>query len=280
MKTDFHFHSTFSDGSETVEHIFQAAHESGIRAVSLTDHDTVLGIPAEREASRKYKVPFIPAAEFTAKENGIRFHVLGYRIDDRSDELIRYSHELLDYMNERSKRQIQMMQKNGIFLSEEAFFQNSGGGPLYRAKLLKVLADHGYLEANQIMKLLLSYFGENGPYYQEDRFPYRSFQEICAMIQRNGGIPVLAHPGKIKKKSEALYHTLISSPLLGGLEVYHPANSEEVRTELLATAKEKGLLCTGGTDYHGLFMKNPIPLGSEEMPDAVYRAMEEYLEIP
>jgi 3',5'-nucleoside bisphosphate phosphatase len=62
--------------------------------------------------------------------------------------------------------------------------------------------------------------------------------------------------------------------------VYHPANSEEVRTELLATAKEKGLLCTGGTDYHGLFMKNPIPLGSEEMPDAVYRAMEEYLEIP
>lgn len=278
MKFDFHFHSTFSDGSETVDDLFQFADEMGIRAVSLTDHDTVLGIPAEREASRKYQIPFIPAAEFTAKEDGIRFHVLGFRINDRSEELIQYSHELLDCMNERSKRQIQMMQKNGISIPEEEFFQKAGGGPLYRAKLLKVLADHGYVDANQIMALLPSYFGKNAPYYQEDRFHYRSFKEICSMIQRNGGIPVLAHAGKIKKKNEALYHSLISSPLLDGLEVYHPANSKEVRAELLAIAEKNDLLCTGGTDYHGLFMKNPISLGSQEIPDTVYNAMREYLE--
>ena len=278
MKFDFHFHSTFSDGSETVDHLFQFADQSGICAVSLTDHDTVLGIPAEREASRKYKIPFIPAVEFTAKKDGIRFHVLGFRIDDRSEELIQYSHELLDCMNGRSKRQIQMMQKNGISIPEEEFFQKAGGGPLYRAKLLKVLADHGYVNENRIMALLPSYFGENAPYYEEDRFHYRSFEKICSMIRRTGGIPVLAHPGKIKKKNEALYYSLISSPFLGGLEVYHPENSEEVRAELIAIAKNKGRLYTGGTDYHGLFMKKPIPLGSQEIPDSVYDTMKKYLE--
>lgn len=280
MKCDFHFHSTFSDGSETVDKIFRLACNLKLGAVALTDHDTVLGIPAEREASRKYKLPFIPAAEFTAKESGIRFHVLGYHIDSGSDELICYSNELLNCMNERSKKQIKMMRENGIDISEDEFFRGSGGGPLYRAKLLGVLAGHGYVEKGRIMSMLPEFFGVGAPYYQEDLFLYRSFSEICFMIKRNGGIAVLAHPEKIKKKSETLFRELIRSPLLDGLEVYHPANSQAVRGELLSAADERGIICTGGTDFHGLYMKKPIPLGSEDLPVAVCNVMAKYLEQP
>jgi predicted metal-dependent phosphoesterase TrpH len=280
MKTDFHFHSTFSDGSETVDHIFQMANEFGVRAVALTDHDTVLGIPAAREASRKYQIPFIPAAEFTAEERGIRLHVLGYRIDDAAPELLNYSRELLDYMMERSKKQIKLMQQNGIAIAAEEFLRNSGGGPLYRAKLLRVLAEHGYIELDRIMALLPSYFSKGAAYYVEDRFPYRSLATICDMIKRNGGLAVLAHPEKIKTKSESLYYDLIRRSCLDGLEVYHPSNSPEVRAELLAIADGNGLICTGGTDFHGFYMKQRIPLGSEKIPDEVYERLKTYLENP
>lgn len=280
MKYDFHFHSSFSDGSETVEEIFRTLKTTGISAVALTDHDTVLGIPAERAASRLTGIPFVPAAEFTAKEGEIRFHVLGFGISDHSDELISYSHELMDCMNERTKRQIRLMQKNGIRLAEEEFFRSAGGGPLYRAKLLRVLADHGYLEQEEIMSSLNAYFGKGAPYYQEDTFSYRPFPEICRMIKQNGGAAVLAHPAKILKKSRELYDGLIHSPLLDGLEVYHPENPAEVREELLAVAAKRGIFCTGGTDFHGVFRKNPIPLGSEEMPDSVFQSMKKFLERP
>lgn len=276
MKCDFHFHSEFSDGSESVDHIFELAAASGVRALALTDHDTVLGIPSEAEASAKYRIPFIPAAEFTAKEDGIKFHVLGFHLNYRSQELIRYSSKLLDYMNERSRRQIAKMQENGIDIPEEAFFRKAGGGPLYRAKLLRTLADAGYIKQEDVMSLLPSYFGKGAPYYEEDGFEYNSFQQTCDLIRRNGGIVVLAHPAKVLKKSEALYQRLIHSQLLDGLEIFHPSNTPEVRQELMEIVRQNHLIDTGGTDFHGLNMKHPIPIGSEAIPDEVSNTLRQY----
>lgn len=38
-----HIHSTFSDGSGTIPEIIEAAHESGVRWLIITDHDTLAG---------------------------------------------------------------------------------------------------------------------------------------------------------------------------------------------------------------------------------------------
>ncbi|MEG0753783.1 MAG: PHP domain-containing protein [Angelakisella sp.] len=277
MKFDFHFHSLFSDGSETVDSIFKMAAEQGVKALALTDHDTVLGIPQEAEASLRYGIPYLPAAEFTAQQDGIHFHVLGYGIDAQNAVLQSYSHELLDCMNRRSLRQIALMQQNGIAIDTKEFFTRSGGGPLYRAKLLGVLADFGYLDKHNIMQLLPEYFGKEKPYYMEDTFAYRSFEEISSMIHQSGGVVVLAHPGKIKKKNRALYDKLLQSPLINGVEVYHPQNSDEVRAELLSVAKARNLIYTGGTDFHGNYMKIPLQVGDVELPQACFEYLRPYL---
>ncbi|MEM1484491.1 PHP domain-containing protein [Oscillospiraceae bacterium PP1C4] len=277
MKLDFHFHSTFSDGSETVDNIFKMAAEQGVTALALADHDTVLGIAEEINASRKYNIPYIPATEFTAREDGIAFHVLGYGIDHQNTALRNYSYELLDCMNKRSLSQIEQMQENGIDIAADEFFSRGRGGPLYRAKLLGVLADFGYLDRSKIMSLLPEYFGKDKPYYRADLFNYRSFAEIASMIHESGGIVVLAHPGKIKKKNEALYDRLIKSPLLDGVEIYHPKNSEDVREELHAIARERNLIYTGGSDYHGCYMKTPLSVGDVQMPEECLEFLMPYL---
>lgn len=267
LKLDFHFHSVFSDGSETVDAIFKMAAERGVTALALADHDTVFGISQELTASRKYGIPFIPATEFTARQDNTNFHLLGYGIDYNDKALQNYSYELLNYMNKRTLGQIHLMQQNGIEIATDEFFTRSGGGPLYRAKLLGVLADFGYLERETIMSSLQEYFGKGKPYYMEDTFDYRSFEEISDMIHQSGGVAVVAHPEKIKAKNLDLYYDLLQSPQIDGVEVYHPRNGEEVRTELLTIAKQRNLIYTGGTDFHGRNMKIPLNIGDVSVPE-------------
>src|SRR2546428_13957844 len=46
---DLHTHSTASDGTLTPEELVDLAAEKGLRAIALTDHDTVGGISAALE---------------------------------------------------------------------------------------------------------------------------------------------------------------------------------------------------------------------------------------
>lgn len=272
-KADFHMHSLFSDGSERIPTIFALAKERGLLALAITDHDTVLGLPTVEEASLRYAIPYVPGIELTACEEGDRFHILGYGIDRNDPALLSYSMEFLEAMNRCSRRQIHLMQADGIPLKEEEFFKKAGGGPLYRAKLLEALADHDLIKREKIMELSDSYFGSGSPYEAEDAFPYRSFDEICHMIRQAKGKAVLAHPGRIKKKNQALYERLITDPRLDGLEVYHHHNEPEVRVQLLSIAAKRNLLVTGGTDYHGSHQKNFLLPGDEYIPEEVLVSM-------
>lgn len=277
MKFDFHIHSVFSDGSSKVEEIFETAQKASLSALAIADHDTVLGLRTADSSSRKYGVPFIPAVEFTAVENGRKFHVLGYNIDYESPELKEYSEQLLEHLNNRSKQQIKMMQENGIEIEESEFFKEGQGGPLYRAKLLKTLARYGYLKDEEIMSSLKAFFGKGAPYYIEDSFQYYDFQQVCRVIKRNGGLAVLAHPGKIREKDEKLYGELINSELLDGLEVYHISNDAEVQKQLMDIVNRKKLIFTGGSDYHGEYNKLKTPICGIWLPDEVYDNLRPYI---
>lgn len=225
MKFDFHMHSVFSDGSSTLEEIFEIGKKLNLSALAITDHDTVLGLERADRLSKESGIPFVPALEFTAFEKETKFHVLGYGIDYKSPELVGYSENILEKLNNKSKKQIKLMQNNDIDIEEKQFFKEGQGGPLYRAKMLKTLSRYGYLQEEDIMASLKLYFGKDAPYYVEDTFQYYSFQKVCKLIKDNNGIVVLAHPNKIKKKNVDLYWNIISSELLDGVEIYHPENS-------------------------------------------------------
>ena len=276
MKFDFHIHSVFSDGSSKIEEIFKIAQKASLSALAITDHDTTLGLKTVDELSKKFKIPFVPAVEFTAVENRIKFHILGYNIDFESHELVEYSEHLLDHLNSISREQIKIIQANGIEIEEKEFFNEGQGGPLYRAKLLKTLTKHGYLKEEEIMGSLKTFFGKGAPYYIEDTFKYYDFEQACNVIKRNGGLPVLAHPGKIKKKNESLYNSLINSDLLDGLEVYHLANDPEVQKQLMDIVNRKNIMFTGGSDYHGDYNKLKTPICGIRLPEEIYYNLQPY----
>lgn len=79
---DLHIHSTCSDGTFTPKQIVQKVIAKGLYGFSLTDHDTVDGIPEILAIDLPDNLKFIPGIEISCDALHREIHVLGYGITD------------------------------------------------------------------------------------------------------------------------------------------------------------------------------------------------------
>lgn len=88
-KGDFHMHSTCSDGGCSPEEVVLLAKKRNVDIISLTDHNTTLGVNDAIKCGDKIGVKVIPGVELSTRYNHARVHVLGYFKDDSyKDELL------------------------------------------------------------------------------------------------------------------------------------------------------------------------------------------------
>src|SRR4051794_21964706 len=84
---DLHTHSNRSDGVEDTAALVAAAAAAGVTHLSITDHDTLAGLPVAQEAAREAGIDLIPGVEInTVADDADGFHegelhVLGYGVD-------------------------------------------------------------------------------------------------------------------------------------------------------------------------------------------------------
>jgi PHP family Zn ribbon phosphoesterase len=74
---DLHLHTTHSDGKGSPENVVRAAHQRGIGMVAITDHHTVAGFDAARQAGRRLGASVLPGVELTCPSGGAAVHLLG-----------------------------------------------------------------------------------------------------------------------------------------------------------------------------------------------------------
>ena len=83
---DLHVHTKASDSTFSVEEILELAKSCGLKAVGITDHDTVEAIDLALAAAPNYGVEIIPGVELSAEENNYDIHILGYFMDWKNKE--------------------------------------------------------------------------------------------------------------------------------------------------------------------------------------------------
>jgi hypothetical protein len=71
--------------------------------------------------------------------------------------------------------------------------------------------------------------------------------EAIEIVRRSGGVPVLAHPGRLK--DEAVIGDLSEAGLVG-LEVFYPSHDVPQVAHFRALAAQNGLVMTAGSDFH------------------------------
>lgn len=255
MSADLHVHSTASDGTVKPQQIVQQAHEIGLSAISLTDHDTIDGIqPAVQAASGIRGLEVIPGIEINTTWNKSEIHVLGYYIDVSSDELRNAIDYLKQAREERAREIIKKLGKMGIFLSFERILEFAPSGTIGRPHIAQAMVDAGYVPS--IKEAFENYLDSGKPAYVP-RYKIAPFRAI-EVIKKAGGVPVLAHPGLVN--NDDLVFDLIENGILG-IEVYYPKHTQEMIRKYSLLCDEHGLIKTGGTDYHGPGMEYP-PLGT------------------
>jgi hypothetical protein len=230
--------------------VVRLAKEGGLRAIALTDHDTIDGMAEAMAAGKKWGVEVIPGVEISAQFPGGTMHVLGYFIDYTNGLLDKRLAVLKQARGDRNPQIIAKLNALGIPLTMEQVIKVSGGGQVGRPHIARALMEAGYVST--IQQAFDKFLRSGAPaHVNKFRFPPR---EAIAMILEAGGAPVLSHPFTLGLGSAyALKNTLLELMGLGlaGIEVFYSEHTSEQEALYLKLARELGLLVTGGSDFHG-----------------------------
>lgn len=260
MYIDLHIHTTESDGTLTPSQVVRYAKEKGLKAIAITDHDTIHGNEEAIKEGVNEGVEVIPGVEISVDYSPGTMHMLGYFITTEDPILNEKLTLLQDSRADRNPRIIEKLNKLGLSLTYDEVVQVSGGGQVGRPHMAQVLMKKGYTKS--IKEAFDKYLGKGAPAYL-DKFRLSAVEAIT-MITDAGGIPVLAHPFTLYCKSsdelDALVEKLVNQGLQG-LEVYYSEHDERKTSSYKLLAKRYNLAITGGSDFHGKNMKG-IDLGT------------------
>jgi len=247
---DLHVHSAASDGSYAPAEVVRQAREGGLKAMALTDHDTIDGVAEAVAEGGRLGVEVIPGVEVSARYPGGTMHILGLLIDYTNGRLAQRLAVLKRARAERNPQIIAKLNALGIPITMAQVEAISGGGQMGRPHIARALLEAGYV--HDLQEAFDRYLGwRRAAYVSKFRFTQ---EEAIAMIRDVQGVPVLAHPFTLGLGSAfTLRNLLIELKNLGlaGLEVYYSEHTPEQEALYLNLARELGLLVTGGSDYHG-----------------------------
>ncbi len=253
MGYDLHTHSTYSDGSLKPQELIQKAVKSGLDGIALTDHDTVSGIEEAVDESVKYQFTFLPGIELTTDFGDLEVHILGYNLDYHNPVLLRKLDLILESRDERARLIIKKLNKARIPLSWEKVKAETTSRFIGRAHIYRALQVSGLISMSHGREAFGYYLGKSGLAY----VPHREIEtfEAIALVIETGGVPVLAHPGRMA--DDQLIAKLVKKGLQG-IEAYYPTHTSEQTDRYLKLAAKYGLIVTGGSDYHGAFSQSKL----------------------
>lgn len=248
-RIDLHLHTRYSDGSLTPAEVVDLAHQAGVTALAITDHDIVDGIPRAIEAATKLGIEVIPGVELSSRFNQQELHVLGYFFDWRDSTFRDHLAQQRRSRHVRNPQTIERLNALGLELSEEEVKAKAGSDSIGRPHVAQVLVDKGYVQDTR--EAFDRYLKEGAPAYVPRMLS--DTRDVIAWIRNAGGVPVLAHPTWTRCQGESLYRlcACLKDAGLLGLEVFYSSHTRQQTSRYLELAKRLDLLVTGGSDFHG-----------------------------
>ncbi|MDY6853107.1 MAG: PHP domain-containing protein [Thermodesulfobacteriota bacterium] len=247
---DLHIHTTASDGTLTPAEVVRYAKKKGLKAIAITDHDTIEGNREALEEGKKLGLDVLTGVEISVGCPYGTMHLLGYCIDIESS----FIKERLEFLQKvRSQRNIKIFDKLkglGIGIDFNDVLEVAGGEQVGRPHFAKAMIKKGY--ASTYQDAFERFLKKGGPAYV-DRFRFEP-QEAIGIILNCGGIPVLAHPftlGDLKPKELEEFVVDLISLGLRGIEVFYPDHTDRQVADYRYFAEKHGVLITGGSDFHG-----------------------------
>ena len=245
---DMHLHTTASDGSFSPSEVVQKVKSSGVKVFSLTDHDTTAGVH-EVEGEIPEGMEFFKGIEFSCKAGDIKCHILGYSYDDNHPDFIKALAAAEAKREDKLAIRIEHLREvDGIELTGEEIAELEAIPSAGKPHIANILMRRGIPGTRtEIINRYLE-FGV------ESRIPA---ELAIGAIKSSGGVAIWAHPlggeNEIHMSRDELEEKLGVLQDIGieGLECFYSRYDEDEIAMLLDIAESRGLLVSGGSDFHG-----------------------------
>jgi 3',5'-nucleoside bisphosphate phosphatase len=268
---DLHAHTTASDGSDPPQALVKAAAAAGVGVLAVTDHDTVTAVPAAQQAGQDLGVEVLAGCELTTLVADRVVHVLvyghGLLAPDLADavEVARRG---------RQQRNLAIGQRlhrlTGVGYQDAA--EVARGSALSRAHFARALIAAGVV--TDVAEAFDRYLSTGRPAYVPA--PSLPVADAVALAAKAGGVAVLAHPGRLPPGDRDRVLAEAMAAGIDGVEVWHSQHDPELRRALGDLVQRRGLLATGGSDYHGHHKPN-THLGTPDVPGQALDALRDRL---
>jgi predicted metal-dependent phosphoesterase TrpH len=255
VKIDLHIHTTASDGTYTPAEVILRAQKLKLKAIAITDHDTVAGSSEALNSGIPPALDFLTGVEISAAPppsypHSGSFHLLGYSVRLNNTELNQTLEKLQKARKNRNPAIIDRLKKLDIQLTLDEVRQEVGEAQLGRPHIARMMVKKGVVAS--IDEAFDKFLGVDKPAYV-DKYRVRCSKAIDVILG-SGGIPVLAHPGLLDYENEEQLDDLIGQLKkmgIKGIEVYYSEHNPDQTRLFAELARRHNLLMTGGTDFHG-----------------------------
>jgi hypothetical protein len=232
-----------SDGTLSPQELSDFMAERGVELFSISDHDT-LGAYGQFTPAPGARV--IPSIEIntTWRENEV--HVLGYNVPLGESPI----NELLEYNQAqrrlRAERMVQKLQNAGYKITMDDVMREAGDAhSVGRPHVAKALVRLGIV--GSVSDAFSECLSAGRPGYEPQL--YTTPEHAIKKITEAGGLPVLAHPGRL---NDRILIDELATRGLKGLEVFYPLHSADDTREFREKARQYGLVMTAGMDFHDI----------------------------
>lgn len=289
-RADLHNHTTHSDGSFSPTELVTRAHELGLAALGITDHDTIDALEEGLVAAAAVGLELVCGVEVTLRfvEPFFRgsLHLLLY-FDPallRQPAFVAEARQTLALGRGRALNLSRLEAINAHFgphgedprlpreLTEDDLLRQ-GDGRISRRHFALALNALGIAERAAVSAII----GNDSPAYVPSGMDPAALEPL---LRRYPLVRVLAHPAAGSYPGDSLYKEVLPPwetvlrlmPTflalgLDGLEVSYPGHTDELRALVDAERRRLGLpLATGGSDCHDATGR---PLGSATVPRTV-----------
>lgn len=230
------------------------AKEMGLSGLSITDHDNVRAYFEAVNAAQDAQIWLGTGVEFSSVYDGKSVHILGYDLDIEASSLLEFCDRHVVRRRARNHTIIEKLSARGMDVDGQALDALLDAGvPVGRPHIALQLLKRGHVES--VQQAFDELLGDGRPCF-DPGMPISS-SETIDVIHRAGGKAFLAHPFFLK--NSRLISNLLLLPF-DGIECYYSRFPPYQEAKWVRIAKERNLLISGGSDFHGV-IKPMIPLG-------------------
>lgn len=276
-RIDLHMHSHHSDDGEfSPTDLVKMCVSKGITVMSITDHNSTLANIEAQSVAKAYGIQYVCGVELDCTCGPVDLHVLGYCINPYNKRYQELESQIMLQEKLASTNRLALTSSMGFYIDRD-HLEYLSHNDVYTGEMFAEVLLHdsrnrendllmpyrqgGLRSDNPYVNFYWDFYSKGKPCYV--KIQYQSLKEAIDLIQGDGGVAVLAHPGinfktllderfsfdRLKSFNQILFEMKILG--LQGIEVFSSYHSSKLMADLLKVANYNELLVTCGSDFHG-----------------------------